>query len=200
MARQIVLTFGGEESSFDFKKIDRAKLYGKRQRLVLDDDGKACVRAELSDDGTTIIVSGMTQQAYFDEDGEWVEYGELVGIDEEGNQAEEVPSTLGVAQGLQEARAQELSQNQTLAVYHLQPAEVSQTLQAALESGKLFKFPFNYRAGYSMETAFLLQNGEGIFALVTSDVTPEWCELKQVAVDTFADDGDIDDELDFEMF
>jgi hypothetical protein len=34
MARNIVVTLDGEESSFDFKAIDRAAIYGRRRRVV----------------------------------------------------------------------------------------------------------------------------------------------------------------------
>lgn len=44
MARNIVVTLHGEESSFDFKAIDRAAIYGKRRRVALDRDGEACTR------------------------------------------------------------------------------------------------------------------------------------------------------------
>jgi len=200
MARQINVILGGKESIFDFKKIDRAKLYGKRRRIVLDDEGESCVKAELSEDGATIIKSGMTMQAYFDAQGEWVESSRLVGLNEEGEPVEKAPSTLGVGQEMEEVEPGALSQNQMVAVYHLSAVEAAPELSAALEAGKIFRFPFNYRADYSAETAFMLSNKEGIFVLVTKAATPEWCQLKTVAVDSFTDDSDLDDDLDFEMF
>lgn len=201
MALQIHLRFDGAESKFDFKKIDRDKLYGRRRRVVLDDAGKDCVKAELSDDGTTIIVQGMALQAYFDEDGEWVEHSRLIGLDEGGAPVPRVPSTLGVAQELEECTPEELSQNQMAAVYQLFDAEVDAALRARLDAGSIFKFPFNYRADYSADPAFLVANDEGVFALVTKEVAPVWCQLETVAVESFADDeSEMDDDLDFEMF
>ncbi len=200
MARQINVIKDGNESIFDFKKIDRAKLYGKRRRIVLDENGENCVKAELSEDGSTIIKSGMTMQAYFDPDGEWVENSRLVGLDLEGKPVEKVPSTLGEGQELEEVDPGALSQNHMIAVYHLSAVEVDDSLKSALDSGTIFRFPFNYRADYSAETAFLLGNKEGIFVLVTKAATPQWCQLKTAAVESFDDDSDIDDDLDFEMF
>lgn len=200
MARQINVIWNDNESIFDFKKIDRAKLYGKRQRIVLDDDGERCMKAELSDDGATIIRSGMTMQAHFDEQGEWVEHGRLVGLDEEDLPVEKVPSTLGVGQVLEEATPEAISQNEMVAVYHLTEVEFDSALKGALDSGTIYTFPFNYRADYCAETAFLLSNKEGIFVLVTKEASPQWCQLKSVAVEDFSEDSDSDDELDFEMF
>lgn len=200
MARQINVIKDGTESIFDFKKVDRAKLYGKRKRVVLDEDGESCVKAELSEDGSSIIRSGMTMQAYFDPDGEWVENSRIVGLDEEGKPVDKVPSTLGVGQELEEVEPGVLSQNQTIAVYHLSPVECDEALKTQLDGGSIFRFPFNYRSDYSAETGFLLANDAGIFVLVTKSATPEWCELKAVAVESFTDDSEIDDDLDFEMF
>ncbi len=200
MARQINVIKDGKESIFDFKKVDRAKLYGKRRRVVLDEDGESCVKAELSEDGSTILRSGMTMQAYFDPDGEWVESARIVGLNADGEPVDKVPSTLGVGQELEEVEPGALSQNQTIAVYHLTPAEVDDALKASLDKGSIYRFPFNYRADYSAEVAFLLGNAAGVFVLVTKPATPEWCQLKAVAVESFSDDSEIDDDLDFEMF
>lgn len=200
MARQIVLTRDGKESVFDFKKVDRAKLYGKRRRVVLDEDGESCVKAELSEDGGTIIRAGMTMQAYFDADGEWVESKRLVGLNADGEPVDKVPSTLGVAQELIEAKPQDLSQNQMVSVYHVTESQVDDGLLADLAAGKLFTFPFNYRADYSAEVAFILSNAQGVFVLVTKPTTLDWCRHETVAVESFSDESDLDDDLDFEMF
>jgi len=188
------------ESAFDFKKVDRAKLYGKRQRIVLDQEGERCVKAELSEDGSSIIRSGMTMQAYFDPQGEWVENSRLVGLDEEDKPATKVPSTLGEVQEAVLADPGELSQNQMVSVYHLTPSSLDDTLSKALDAGQIFRFPFNYRADYSAEVGFLLANKEGVFVLVTKAATPPWCSLESSAVDTFEEESEIDDDLDFEMF
>ena len=200
MARQINVIKDGTESVFDFKKVDRTKLYGKRKRVVLDEDGENCVKAEISEDGSSIIRSGMTMQAYFDPEGEWVESSRIVGLDEQGNPVDKVPSTLGVGQPLEEVEPGVLSQNQTIAVYHLSPVDFDDALKTQLDAGSIFRFPFNYRADYSAEIGFLLSNDAGVFVLVTKAATPQWCQLKSVAVESFTDDSEIDDDLDFEMF
>ena len=38
MAKPIVISYKGKESSFDHAKLDRAKLYGKKKRIALDSD------------------------------------------------------------------------------------------------------------------------------------------------------------------
>ena len=81
-----------------------------------------------------------------------------------------------------------------------EPAEVDEALQAALDGGGLFAFPFNYRAGGAPSVAFLVQNATGVYALIGRPFEPEWCALGQLPVEDFAEDDGLDDDLDFEMF
>jgi hypothetical protein len=69
MAKSIVVDRGGAVSSFDFTKVSRSKLYGRRRRMALDPSGRACTRASLTADGSLLILAGMTAQGYFDGEG-----------------------------------------------------------------------------------------------------------------------------------
>lgn len=69
MARVISVGLEGVESSFGFKVVDRAALYGRRRRVALDRDGQTCSRASLLEDGSLLLRSGMTGQGYFLPDG-----------------------------------------------------------------------------------------------------------------------------------
>jgi hypothetical protein len=60
MARNFVVALNGEESSFDFKPVDRAALHGEPRRVALDRDGKASSRESLTEDASILIESGMT--------------------------------------------------------------------------------------------------------------------------------------------
>ena len=199
MAKPIVVNFQGVESSFKLEKLDRAKLYGKRQRQVLDPSGARCERAELTRDGSLLIRAGMTAQGYFDQGGAWVPNRELVGLDAAGQPLPLVPATLGVAQALAGPVApEELLDLAVRSVYVLTPEGLDPKLAERLAAGEIFRFIFNYRADYNAETAFLVGNKAGYFALVGDPTSAPWAELATVAAETF-DEGD-DDELDFEMF
>ena len=201
MAKPIVVTLGGVESRFDHEKLDRSKLYGRRQRQVLDPNGKRCERAELTRDGTLLIRSGMTAQGYFDEAGTWIPNGKLVGLDADGNPVKQVPSTLGDPQKLVgPVKADELLDLSVRAVYVLAAEQLDPKLEAELKAGKVYKFTFNYRPDYESETAFLVGNASGYFALVGTPAETTWCELATVATVEATDDAGDDDELDFEMF
>ena len=155
----------------------------------------------MSDDGLTLIMSGMTSQGYFDSDMNWIPNKELIGMDSSGKVLNKIPATLGIAQ---DALLSDLEQLLDLAVdsiYQLDPEEVHPSIQAALESGKALNFPFNYREDYHAESAYLVLNDEGYFVLIGNPTKPIWMELDQVVEENFEDEvGDDNDDLDFEMF
>jgi len=201
MAKLLHINFKGEEARFSHKKIDRSKLYGSRKRVPLDPLGENCLRCSLSDDGLTLIMSGMTSQGYFDSDMNWIPNKELIGMDSRGKVLDKIPATLGIAQ---DALLSDLEQLLDLAVdsiYQLDPEEVHPSIKAVLESGKVLNFPFNYREDYHAESAYLVLNDEGYFALIGNPTKPIWMELDQVVEENFEDEvGDDNDDLDFEMF
>ena len=203
MAKPIVVSFGGTESTFGISRIDRSKLYGRRQRFPLDPTGERCQRAALTDDGSLLVLTGMTAQGYFDPDGSWVPNNQLIGLSPEGEPVERVPSTLGVPQPLEgPIPPTELLDLQVLSVYLLDPEDVDMDLAHKLANGQIFKFGFSYRGGYNAETGVLVGNDEGLFALIGRPKVLEWSELEQVVQPLLddEDDDDFDDDLDFEMF
>lgn len=198
MARNLVLSYRGEDSKFGFARLDRSRLYGSRRRVVLDRDGEPCRRAELTDDGAFVLQPGMTAQGYFDRDMTWVPNSQLVGLEPDGSPAPNVPSTLDVAQPLVGPVPPEtLLDTRIQSVYALEPETLSEPLAAALTDGAIFQFPFSYRTDHRIMTGFLVANDDGVFALVGHPARPEWSELADVIGD---DDGELDDDLDFEMF
>lgn len=199
MAREIVVEQAGHTSRFGLAKVDREKLYGKRRRVPLDPAGRPCTRAELTSDGALLIRQGMTAQGYFDDAGFWFSSSDLRGIRADGTEAPFTDSTLGHSQPLTRVDPRRVLDCRVESVYALEPTEVDAELRAALETGAIFEFPFNYRAGYAPPTAFLVANATGIYALVARPFEPVWCSLEVVAEDFSEDDG-LDDELDFEMF
>ncbi len=201
MAKPIIVSLGGVESRFDHEKLDRTKLYGKRERQVLDPTGQRCESARLSRDGTLLVRSGMTAQGYFDEDGQWIPNNKLVGLDPAGNPLPLQPTTLGTTQTLSgPVPATEVLDLAVRAVYTLNPEGLDPKLEADLRAGKVYKFTFNYRTDYQAEVAYLVGNATGFFALVGLPSSSEWLELQTVANEFVGEDEADDDDLDFEMF
>ncbi|MFK7985983.1 MAG: hypothetical protein AB8I08_08115 [Sandaracinaceae bacterium] len=200
--RAIVVSYGEEESSFKFTRVDRSKLYGRRERVILDEHGDCCVPAYLTPDGAALVPPGGTAHIYVDETFDTVERSDLRAVDSAGEAVESVAATLGVAQPLSPVRPEHVLEHVVSSVYELNPEELSDGLRQALADGELFETVYNYREGYDPDALFLLQNDEGIFALVAKPSgfefltreTPEEAEAEDDAPD------DLDDDLDFSMF
>ena len=198
MAKPIVLEFEGAQSSFDLAKLARARLYGARKRIPLDQNGQACIKAALTTDGLYLLQSGMTAQGYFDEDGRWLQRSQLSGLDVDGNVLELRPSTLGVTQIAVAVDPSELLRYTTDAIYLLEAIGVDGVLDARLGAGEVFRFGFNYGSDFHLETAFLIKNADGYFCLVGTPMLPIWSEPGRVEL--AASPEETSDDLDFEMF
>jgi hypothetical protein len=198
MAKPIVVSLNGVESSFDHAKVERKRLYGERRRVPLDASGEPCTKSALTTDGQYLLQSGMTAQGYFDEEGRWLQKNQLVGLGPDGQPLDIQPSTLGVAQPLEPAQPASVLEHAIEAVYALDALTVDAALQTRLDAGDVFKFGFNYSADYHQESAFLLKNTEGIFCLVGAPFQASWSEPGKVA--DVALEEEAADDLDFEMF
>jgi hypothetical protein len=199
VARSIIVTHQGKPSTFGYSRVTRKQLYANRKRVPLDATGQPCLRAELSDDGSMLIISGMAGQGYFAEDGRWVSTDELVSLGPDGKVVALQPSTLDKPQPLQEVEPEALLESTADTVYALEPEAFDPGLQKALAAGKLYRFDFNPR-GEHTKLAFLLANEQGTFAIVGDRLQIPWCELEKPAVDLDDADESEDGELDFEMF
>ncbi len=200
MAKAIIVTHAGQESRFDFTKLERAKLYGARRRVALDAAGEPCKRASLTQDGRFLLQSGMTAQGYLTPEGRWVPNAELVGLDADGKPLEKQASTLGVAQALEEVPARDLFDLRVTSTYALTVQELDAALGAALDAGKVFRFVFNYRGDYRAEVGFLVKNDAGCFAVVGSPALPQWIEPAAAPPPIPPAEEAEADEIDFEMF
>jgi hypothetical protein len=202
-SREIVLSLSGEVSSFRFTKVDRAKLYGRRERVIEDEQGNRCVSAYLTADGAALVPPGGTAHVYVDEGFDTIERGSLVAVDNDGKKLDIVPSTLGVAQELTPVRPQRLLDCVIASVYQLDANELGAGLKKALADGELFGCPYRYRDGYDSECLFVMQTDEGFFALVGRDTRFEFLprELQPVAetAPTEEEEDELSEDLDFSM-
>lgn len=198
MPKGIVVAHNGTLSSFQLEKVERAKLYGVRRRLAVDAKGRTCSRASLTDDGQVLLRAGMTAQGWFDTDGRQVEQKAIGAEDADGRTLDLVPSTLGVEQQLEgPVDAREVVDLSLTAVYRITPEALDQSLAKSLADGQFWRFSFNYRPDYRSETGYLVQNADGIFALVGTPAPARYLEPQ--APPPPVDDEDDEGDLDFEM-
>jgi hypothetical protein len=152
------------------------------------------------EDGSLLLRSGMTGQGYFLPDGRFLKQSQLEAFDAEGSPLQKVPSTIGVAQELHgPVFPTEVLDMRLESVYALEADGVDSALRAELDSGSIFRFNFNFREDYRAETAYLVGNDNGLFALIGIPVTHDWSSLA-VLVELPADETDSDDDdLDFDF-
>ena len=197
MAKPVIIKHNEETAFFSPTRVDRAKIYGARKRIAVDTLNRSCTRAALTSDGRQLLVSGMTAQAYFNSGGIWVTRNEMVGIGPEGDVVDIKPSTLGLEQVLEgPVDPTEILNLELQSVFFLDSEETPPLLLEHLKAGSVFKFPFNYAAGLEVETAYLVSNDEGIFALVGKPIDDHWVDEGETFV--APEDEEETDDFDFE--
>ena len=200
MAKPLIVVLGSETFSFVLSEVERADLYGTRQRMPTDDKGRTCTRAALTTDGSLLVASGMSGQGYFNAKGQYVPRARLVGIDaQEGLVVDNKPSTLGLPQALRgPVEPSALLDLELISVYLLAPEQTEGALLERLKAGDIYACDFNYAASLEVEQAFLLANDQGIFALVGKPLTVGWVE-EGASFAPPLDETEASDDLDFEM-
>jgi hypothetical protein len=200
MAKSIALRLGSEASSFAFTRLDRDKLYGRKERQIVDQDGRRCASAYLSSDGAALVPSGGLAMLYVDEHYATIERSTLRAVDDQGADVPLVPSTLGIEQDLEgPVPPQRLLDHAIHTVYQLQSETLGAQLSDALTAGKIFCAPFNFRDDYQRQMLFLVRNDTGIFALIGSPRGFAFV-TREVAPTGAADEADdLADDLDFTM-
>ena len=139
MAKPLMVSLGTEAFSFNLSEVERADLYGSRKRLPTDGNGRTCIRAALTQDGSLLIASGMSGQGYFNASGQYVPRGRLVGVNEQGAVVESQPSTLGLPQALEgPVDPSVVLDLELLSVYLLAPEQSSGALLDRLKAGEIY--------------------------------------------------------------
>ncbi len=200
MARQIVLSFAGAESSFDIARLSRDRLYGRKRRLVVDEEGNTCQSGLLTEDGSTLLPPSSTADLYLDDDFDVVERRELRAIAADGEEVDTISSTLGRPVEVTEVEPGRLLEYATPTVYLLDPAQLDPALQAKLESGAILETRFNYRDSYADQACFVIHNDNGFFALVGSPTGFEFLRPEAPPPPPPDEEEELDDDLDFGMF
>jgi len=121
-------------------------------------------------------------------------------VNEEGDEVESLPSTLGVEMTIEEVAPERLLDHVTPVVYQLDPAELDDALRAALADRTIFETRFNYRTSYAGQACFLVANDAGFFALVGQPAGFAFLEPDEApAAADAGDDDPFADDFDFGM-
>ncbi len=198
MAKEVIFKIGNSESKAAINVVDRDKVYGWTEDKYTDANGELCRWATLLDDGKTIVASGGTALKTVDTAGHEVSKTQLVAIGLDGNPATLLPSVFDGVINLDNTKTvSDYLSMDVKNVYQLAFIEGLESVSSELKKSKVLYFPFNYRAGYTSDDAFLVPQGEFIFAVVGQIKNFEYMGLAlPVAVEIEVQE---DDDLDFNM-
>jgi len=200
MSRKILLKKGEEISRFSLTRLSREKLYGKKIRLAVDEQGKPCETRALSRDGAVLVAPGGYSQVYLTKTGLMVPSEEVQKVDREGQPLPVTESTLNVPQEIQETTPDRILEHCTAFPYHLTPEEIDPDLERFLNAGAFFETVFAYRKGSTLNPAFLLKNEQGYFLLVCSPHNFSFCSPDQQIVEEDDENEDpFTEDFDFGM-
>ena len=201
MARKAEFSFSGKSIKAELIKVDRKKIYGWSTIEVFDQNGSKCKLAGLAE-GQYVLPSGSTSLVTLNSKGEAVSKSTLIGVDHKGNKVEKVPSVYDEKVMLRESTIDEYLSMAVKVVYQLNIEENKDALLNELNNGKLYYFIFNYRADFEGDDAFLISDGNEIFA-----ITGKCAELEFVGMDDNEQELVVEetqeteeDDMDFAMF
>ena len=177
MARTATLTMSDKSYSVGLKKLDRKKIYGWSKIDIFDDSDQACTLASIAD-GQYVLPSGSITLSGFNTKGEYISKSSLIGVDDAGKKVEKVPSIFDEPASLTKSDLDEFRSLNVKSVYQLGMEEGKEELLGLLEGGDIYSFPFNYRADYEADDAYLLSNAGEVFAVVGKKVELEYIGLE----------------------
>ena len=195
------LNFVANEKSYvcSSSKLDRSKVYGFTERVVLDDKNCVCKAVNMDESGTIIIPKGGISLGLLDSEMNWIDRSRLIAVNSDGEQVEQIPSTFSTPVML----------DKKIDVEHFLDHSITTVYELSGDSAELadfigddiYEFKFNYRAGYDTNPAFLIANAGGLFMLVGYNNNFEYVTLQQTAViDSEENEEEAEDfDIDFSM-
>ena len=199
MGRKAEFSINGQIIMAELNKVDRKKIYGWSTIEVFDQNGSKCKLAGLAE-GQFVMPSGSSALVSLNAKGEAVSKSTLVGVDSDGKKVEKVPSIYDQKVMLKEASVDEYLSMAVKSVYQLQIEENKEALLTDLNSGKIYYFVFNYRADYEGDDAFLISNGNDVFAITGMKSDFEFIGLEDNEQELVPEETQVEDDLDFAMF
>jgi len=196
MPMTLILETDGGISEFVMKPIDRKSGQSVTKKLVVDSRGRECGRALMTHDGL-LLGSGAVADIYEDADGNSVECGEVMAVDDSGNILRNLSSTIGRPQRpVGPVTSEELLEHVMVKAYALVPVVIARDLGNSLSGGDIYRVAFRPRASVVDNPAFILASSAGIFLLQCKPCLIEFVRLNQPVIleDALDDEDDLWDD------
>jgi hypothetical protein len=203
VARTLEFVYQGRAFKCGLNKVDRTSLYGSVDVETRDTTGSRCQVATLAQDRRTLIPSGGTALGHLTPTGTWVERGDLVAVNAQGNRINTVASSFDSPIELETKSGLERFLDHSIRSSYLLETvdEVPAPLKTALDAGTIFKFDFSYRGGSNPDPAFLMKGLEDALWMLVGDSNEVtfvgFAQATALAPEDAA--AEAGDDLDFEM-
>ena len=200
MGRKVSFKIQGDLLESEIVKVDRTKIYGSSEKIVLDTNKEECVLSDLYE-GSIILPKGSVGQVLIDDSGNSVSRSELIGFNLQGEKVEKVPSIFSIENNCKKVEIDDFISSSIKSIYQLNIDETQiESWKKYFLDDEVYLFEFNYREDYEGDDAFLISNEEGFFISVGKKNEFEFLELSNVSVEDTNEDIEIEDDLDFSMF
>lgn len=200
MGRKVSFKIQGDLLESEIVKVDRTKIYGSSEKIVLDTNKEECVLSDLYE-GSIILPKGSVGQVLIDDSGNSVSRSELIGFNLQGEKVEKVPSIFSIENNCKKVEINDFISSSIKSIYQLNIDETQiESWKKYFLNDEVYLFEFNYREDYEGDDAFLISNEEGFFISVGKKNEFEFLELSNVSVEDTDEDIEIEDDLDFSMF
>ena len=200
MGRKVSFKIQGDLLESEIVKVDRTKIYGSSEKIVLDTNKEECVLSDLYE-GSIILPKGSVGQVLIDDSGNSVSRSELIGFNLQGEKVEKVPSIFSIENNCKKVEINDFISSSIKSIYQLNIDETQiESWKKYFLNDEVYFFEFNYREDYEGDDAFLISNEEGFFISVGKKNEFEFLELSNVSVEDTDEDIEIEDDLDFSMF
>lgn len=199
MAQELTFVAGGKDYVCSPTKLERSKVYGSTEKVVLDDNNQPCKAVSMDESGTVIIPKGGIAMGTVDQNLNWVERNELVAVNNAGQVIEQIPSTFSAPVTLDKKISIETFLDHSITTIYQLSGSYADLIKFIGDD--IYEFRFNYRNSYDSSPAFLISNENGLFMLIGYKNNFEYITLQETAViDAEEEETDSEDfDIDFSM-
>ena len=191
-------TLDGKEFNCEPTKVERSKIYGSTEKVILDDNDQPCKSVSMDESGTVIIPKGGTALGIVNDKMEWVTRSQLHVVNLQGESVEQIPSSFSAPISLDKKVDAETFLDYTITTVYQLSGEFKELMTAI--GNDIYAFSFNYRNSYDTNPAFLINNGEDLFMLAGYKNAFEFINLQETSVLDFEEEAEEDDfDIDFSM-
>lgn len=200
MEKKLNLILNGKEFSFDTAKVDRKKLYGWTETIVLDGEGKTCYSAIIDETGNNIIPKGAVGLGIISSNGNWVDRKDLIAVSQEGNKINIVPSSFNQKIELTKTvTPEEYLEYAITFVYQLIGDGIEKLCE--LIKDDIYTFIFNYQDDYEGTPAFLINSNGRLFLTAGNRMDFSFIGREEIIPEISEEESSEseDEELDFSL-